>query len=215
MASGLKLNGIVLSHPHADHAGGLSVILDSFRPDAIYVPAGWFDVEEVAPPVAEGIEKARDMEIPIIELHTGDAIALSDAASLEVYSPDGRELPAEINDLSMLALVRCEEQTALFTGDLSQVGEPVFIPDTDVLKVAHHGSSKGTSERFLADASPDIAVISVGENNYGHPDEETLARLAASGAEIWQTRQWGAITLRHLGDGWHIQTYREASNEVE
>ncbi|MER2142709.1 MAG: ComEC/Rec2 family competence protein, partial [Eubacteriales bacterium] len=70
-ATCLKLNGIVLSHPHADHAGGLSVILDSFRPDAIYVPAGWFDVEEVAPPVVEGIEKARDMEIPIIELHTG------------------------------------------------------------------------------------------------------------------------------------------------
>jgi beta-lactamase superfamily II metal-dependent hydrolase len=44
---------------------------------------------------------------------------------------------------------------------------------------------------------------------------ETLARLEASGAEIWQTRQWGAITLRHRGDGWHIQTYREAPYEVE
>ncbi len=214
-ATCLKLNGVVLSHPHADHAGGLSIILNSFKPDAIYVPAGWFDVEEVAPSVVEGIEKARDMGIPIVELQTGDAMALSDAASLEVYSPDGDALPAEVNDLSMLSLVTCEGQKALFTGDLSQIGEPAFIPDADVLKVAHHGSNKGTSDRFLACASPDIAVISVGENNYGHPGGETLARLEASGAEIWQTRQWGAITLRHLGDGWHIQTYREAANEVE
>ena len=214
-ATCLRLNGVVLSHPHADHAGGLSAILDSFKPDAIYVPAGWFDVEGVTPSVSEGIEKAQGMGVPIIELKTGDAIALSDAASLEVYSPDGGELPAEVNDLSMLALVSCEGQKALFTGDLSQEGEPESIPDTDVLKVAHHGSDKGTSERFLASATPEIAVISVGENNYGHPGVETLARLEASGAEIWQTRQWGAITLRHRGDGWHIQTYREAPYEVE
>lgn len=214
-ATCLKLNGVVLSHPHADHAGGLSVILDSFKPDAIYVPAGWFDVEEVAPSVVEGIEKARDMGIPIVELRAGDATALSDAASLEVYSPKGDALPAEVNDLSMLALVTCEGQKALFTGDLSQNGEPAFIPDADVLKVAHHGSDKGSSARFLAAATPEIAVISVGENNYGHPGEETLARLRALGAEIWQTRQWGAITLRHRGDEWHIQTYREAPYEVE
>ena len=214
-ATCLKLNGVVLSHPHADHAGGLSVILDNYRPDAIYVPAGWFDVEEVAPSVAEGIDKARGMGIPIIELKTGDAVALSDAATLEIYSPSGGELPAEVNDLSMLALVSCEGQRALFTGDLSQEGEPEIIPDANVLKVAHHGSDKGTSERFLANVTPDIAVISVGENNYGHPGGETLARLEASGAEIWQTRQWGAITLRHRGDGWHIQTYREAPYEVE
>ena len=214
-ATCLKLNGVVLSHPHADHAGGLSVILDNYRPDAIYVPAGWFDVEEVAPSVAEGIDKARGMGIPIIELKTGDTVALSDAATLEIYSPSGGELPAEVNDLSMLALVSCEGQRALFTGDLSQEGEPEIIPDANVLKVAHHGSDKGTSERFLANVTPDIAVISVGENNYGHPGGETLARLEASGAEIWQTRQWGAITLRHRGDGWHIQTYREAPYEVE
>ena len=214
-ATCLKLNGILLSHPHADHAGGLSDILDSFRPDAIYVPVGWFDVEDVAPSVNEGIEKARRMGIPILELRTGDAIDLSDAARLEVYSPDGRALPDEVNDLSMLALVSCEGQRALFTGDLSQVGEPEVIPDADVLKVPHHGSDKGTSDRFLDHVTPEIAVISVGENNYGHPGEATLERLAARGAQVYQTRSRGAITLRHQGGVWHIETYLEAAHEME
>ena len=117
--------------------------------------------------------------------------------------------------MSMLALVSCEGQKALFTGDLSQAGEPGVIPDADVLKLAHHGSDKGTSECFLASVTPDIAVISVGENNYGHPGEQTLEHLTASGAEIYQTRQWGAITMRHWGGAWHIQTFLEAPNEVE
>lgn len=214
-ANCLKLNGIVLSHPHEDHAGGLSDILDSFRPDAIYVPEGWYDVEAVAPAIIEGLEKAESLGIPVRQLRAGDALDLSSAARLEVYSPDGAALPKEVNDMSMLALVRCEGQRVLFTGDLSQDGEPEVIPDADVLKVAHHGSNKGTSERLLDCVTPDIAVISVGENNYGHPGEETLGRLAASGAKIYETRQCGAITLRRWGGAWHIQTFLEVPNEVE
>ena len=214
-ATCLKLDGVVLSHPHEDHAGGLSSVLDSFRPGAIYVPAGWFDVPEIAPSILEGIDRARGMGIPIRELRTGDEIALSDAARMTVYSPNGEALPEEINDLSLLALVACEGQKALFTGDISQEFEPESVPDADVLKVAHHGSKKGTSDRFLACATPDIAVIPVGENNYGHPAEETLEKLADCGAQVYLTRDCGAITLRWLGGKWHIQTFLEAAHEVE
>ncbi len=214
-ATCLHLDGIVLSHPHQDHAGGLSDVLAAFKPDAIYVPAGWFDAEDVAPAVHEGIELAREMRVPIVELAAGDHVALSGSADLTVYSPANGAAPDSINDMSLLALVRCEGQSVLFTGDLSQDGEPETVPDADILKVAHHGSNKATSEAFLKACTPEIAVVSVGENNFGHPSQETLDRLSASGARVYQTRCCGAISMVFGRGQWHVDTFLEETDELE
>ena len=210
------VDAVFLSHPHQDHAGGLSDLLESFRPRTIYVPAGWFSAEGVSDAVTEGIDRARAMGIDIVELSAGDEIALSDAATLRVYNPDKADRPGEINDLSLLLNVVCGPRAVLFTGDLTLDGEPAAIPDCDVLKVAHHGADNATSYRFLLDATPNIAVISVGENNHGHPGADALERLTASGADILRTDRRGAITLTAAGDdGWRIDTFLEATDAVE
>lgn len=215
-ATCLHLDGVFLSHPHQDHAGGLKSVLETFRPDAVYVPKGWFDVEDTSPEVTEGIDMARAMGVEIRELVAGDAVTLSTVAQMEVYAPDGMELPDEVNDMSLLLRVTCEGQSALFTGDLSADAEPETIPDTDILKVAHHGSAKATSERFLETCTPQIAVISVGENNYGHPAEETLDKLAQAGAQVYTTLDSGMVSLTWRGGAWHIKTFLEGSpNELE
>ncbi len=213
-ATALGVDAVFLSHPHQDHAGGLADLLTSFRPGRIYVPAGWFEPENISPAVTEAIDLAKEMGVEIVELAAGDALELPGGATVEVFSPDGIALPGEVNDMSMLALLTCEGQKVLFTGDLSAGGEPEVIPDADVLKVAHHGSAKATSERFLAACTPELAVISVGENNFGHPAEETLQKLDAVGAKTLLTRDCGAITLTWHG-GWQIDTYLEAGHDVE
>ena len=214
-ATCLHLDGVILSHPHEDHAGGLSDVLNNFRPDVIYVPRGWFDVDEVSPAVAEGMDRAQDMGVKICELEAGDHVDLPGGAALDIYSPLGDALPEEVNDLSLLAMLSCRGQRILFTGDLSAEGEPLLIPDTDVLKVAHHGSERATSDRFLAADTPDIAVISVGENDYGHPRPATLEKLANAGASVYRTDQCGSITMTLRGGTWQIDTFREVCNEVE
>ncbi|MDO4867372.1 MAG: DNA internalization-related competence protein ComEC/Rec2 [Clostridia bacterium] len=214
-ATCLHLDGVVLSHPHEDHAGGLLSVLETFKPDAIYIPRGWFEQDIASQAVIDGIERARAMGVKIIELSAGDALALSRDATLTVYSPNAEALPDNANDLSLLALITCDGQSALFTGDLSAEGEPESIPETDILKVAHHGSAKGTSQQFLDAAAPKIAVISVGDNNYGHPAEETLEKLADIGADVYLTRDSGAVTLTYRHDAWRVNTYLEAANEVE
>lgn len=211
----LNVDAVFLSHPHQDHAGGLNDLLDSFRPKSVYVPAGWFTAEDISPAVTEGIERARAMGIEIVELAAGDVIDLSKDCRVTVWNPDRNVTPAEVNDMSLLLNVECGVHGVLFTGDLTMAGEPEIIPDCDVLKVAHHGADNATSYRFLADATPEIAIISVGENNYGHPGDDALERLEASGADILRTDKRGAITLTAVGDGWRIQTFLEASDELE
>jgi len=211
----LHLDGVVLTHPHQDHAGGLSNVLDSFRPDIIYVPEGWFEVEEVSGDILEGMDRAMALGIEVRQLAAGDVVELSDTAKLEVFSPISGTRYPEVNDMSLLTLITSEGHSALFTGDLGMEGEPETIPAAEVLKVAHHGSARGTSDRFLEACAPRIAVISVGENNYGHPSEQTLDKLANCGADVWTTRSCGAITLKLRGDEWRIDTYLEARHEVE
>ena len=212
-ATALRVDGVFLSHPHQDHAGGLDDILDCFRPDCIYVPKGWFEQEGISQAVTSGMERAADMGIPIVELSAGDALELSPAAHLDVYNPDGDF--DSVNDMSLLLRVESDDHSVLFTGDLTSAGEPDVVPDCDVLKVAHHGADNATSGDFLAAAMPEIAVISVGENSHGHPGELTLWRLSQYGIDVLRTDERGAITLSPDGDGWHIKTFLEAEHGLE
>ncbi len=69
----------------------------------------------------------------------------------------------------------------LFTGDISSHVEERLISEynleVDILKVSHHGSKNSTSEVFLREIEPSLAIISSGVNNYGHPSKEVLDRL--------------------------------------
>jgi competence protein ComEC len=103
----------------------------------------------------------------------------------------------------------------LFTGDLPAENEPDIIPDCDILKVAHHGAENATSARFLAASTPEIAVISVGENSHNHPRPEVVERLTDCGAEVLRTDTRGMITATLSNHTWQISTFIEAEHEVE
>ena len=88
----------------------------------------------------------------------------------------------------------------LITGDMPEAGELMLIesallPDIEVLSVGHHGSATSTHELLLDAVTPEAAVISVGENSYGHPAEETLARLKARDISVFRTDIYGNITV--------------------
>lgn len=90
----------------------------------------------------------------------------------------------------------------LCTGDMTDVNEQIFIEtylkiEVDVLKVSHHGSNTSSSEEFLDFIDPEIAVISVGNNNrYGHPSSEVIGRLEERNMEIYRTDKMGTIIMK-------------------
>ena len=96
----------------------------------------------------------------------------------------------------------------LFTGDAEAENEKDILSknyniDVDVLKVGHHGSDTSSTEAFLKAVSPEYAIIMVGDNNYGHPNNVVLDRLDSLGAQIYRTDKEGTIVM--VSDGNFIE----------
>lgn len=200
--AGIRPTAAFLSHPHADHAGGLNALSEENMPETLYVPAGWNDVE-ADESVRQGVARAEALGARVVMLHAGDTVQLSESATATVlYPPEDMDARSDANDISMLLKIDYGDASALFTGDLEIPDETGPMPDVDVLKVAHHGSDDASSYRMLYSARPSAAVICVGaDNSYGHPGEALLARLAGTGAQIYRTDLDGAVTVRLHADG--------------
>lgn len=114
--------------------------------------------------------------------------------------------PDELNDTSIVLQLSFGQSQALLTGDITEkVESQLDLGKVEVLKVAHHGSKFSTSEEFLSKIKPKLAIISVGENRFGHPAQETLERLSKAGIKVLRTDQEGNIEIVSNGWGWYNQ----------
>ncbi len=187
---GLTPQGVFLTHGHADHAGGLEAIVETFPPSTLYVSCLW-DEEEHDDGVDEAWQKALGGGWNVRYLSAGDEVMLSASATAFVWNPAGNSA-ADINENCMVLSVQSGQSAALLTGDLPMSCERIYLPDCTVLKVGHHGAASSTSRLLLEQVTPSVAVISVGRNNYGHPSPETLERLVD--CAVYRTDERGAVT---------------------
>ena len=194
-----RITFMMVSHADDDHMNGLAEILaaDGIRTDEL-VLSGWDRGSEKTAPLEQAAAEAGTAVRSVFE---GDILSL-DGVTFRVLLPARVESPDE-NDDSLVVLLSRKGFRALFTGDIGAEKEQEItarygaqLEDLDLLKAAHHGSRFSSCESFLKTSSPAVAVISCGRNNrYGHPHEETLARLSACGAEILRTDLGGAVRI--------------------
>ena len=190
-----RIDTVVISHPHADHLGGMPAVIANFHPRELWIsidqPEG-----ELLPVVAQA-QKA-GMEISVKK--EGDEFDYG-GVHFRVLAP-GRDQDTGAmrpNDDCLVFTASVGGTAALLEGDAEPLAERRIVaehPEAMVLKVAHHGSAPATSADLLAALHPRYAVISVGVRNvYGHPRREVLARLQQAGVRTFRTDEAGAVSF--------------------
>lgn len=188
---------IILTHPHSDHVSGLLNIFGRYNIKRIL----YTDVDyhsSIYKKWEEAINK-KDVEVRVAK--TPQTIELSENCDLKILYPFHSLQNKEVGDLNNSSLVSkfdCRGTSFLFTGDIEgEVKKELVDSDADltadVLKLAHHGAGGTVGGRFIENVSPNIAVASVGENDYGHPNEEYLQKLRDRGIKVFRTDRKGTV----------------------
>lgn len=203
-----KLDGVVLSHPHADHVGGTLSILESMPVGTLYE----VDFPTQSTVVAGYRSAARRHGVPIVYMRNGRTIDISPGIRARVLGPIDPEHHNDPNTASVVFRLEVGDVSFLFTGDADEEAEMLLIEryapllSSTVLKAGHHGSRTSSSIPFVQVVDPKHIVVSLGlQNRYRHPHAEAVARLRISDAEMHFTSLKSAVWLATDGHSvWEV-----------
>lgn len=187
------LSYLIGTHPHEDHIGGLDTVINNFDIETIIMPEVSHTSQTFEDVVDVIINKGYSITKPVV----GDTYSLG-KASFRILAP-ASTYGSEYNNWSIGIKLSNGDIDFIFCGDAESSAEYDIIRanndlSAEVYKVSHHGSDTSSSDSFLNKINPLYAVISVGTgNSYGHPDEETLAKLKNKGVKVFRTDKQGTI----------------------
>ena len=214
----LHTNGVfsidlfITTHPHADHIGSASEIINAFPVTTVVMP----EIPEKHLPTTRLFEELlitlskSDCEVLYSEK---DMVFDLGSATLEILGP-AEYSGDNLNNYSIISKLTCGEVSFLFTGDAEEEIELELIESEEdlsctVFNAGHHGSSTSNSVAFIKAASPKYSVISCGkDNDYGHPHRETISTFKEFGIEYYRTDYSGDVVFATDGANVYIKTER-------
>jgi competence protein ComEC len=206
---------VILTHPEYDHIGGLIEVIKRYKVGGILTTGVIRNTAEYK----KWTRIIKQENVPIYIAQAGGVIDLGSNIKLIILHPfenlSGQEIK-RTNNVSIVAQLVYKDFELLLTGDIEKkiekalvnsVNPPVGGPpagglESDILKVAHHGSKTSSTKSFIEAVNPIIAVIQAGKDNpYDHPHQSVLDTL--SNITTFCTGQNGDIEI--LSDGVRFQ----------
>ncbi len=196
---------VVLTHPDFDHFGGLIDVLKTYGVGAVLTNGR----EGVAAAFTDFKKAIDESGLQEIVLREGDRIKYGDAVIAVLSPSEERAAHKKVNESGLVLLLEKGDFRVLYTADIGFETEQKLVKKYDlsaqVLKVGHHGSKFSSGGAFLKEIAPQVSVIEVGKNSYGHPTDAALNRLADIGSKIFRTDTGGTIKI--IFDGEVLKIY--------
>lgn len=189
---------VMISHFDSDHCNGLIPVIEKLDIKNVVISKQAYFCDDYIN-IAEIINSKR---INVIKVKQGDTLNIDKEVSLDILYPPKKLEYDDLNNNSIVAKLKYNKFSILFTGDIEKSEENIMNKYTnsrlrsDVIKSAHHGSKTSSSGEFIKAVNPKIALIGVGINNkFGHPSQEVIKRLENINCKIYRTDEMGEIIM--------------------
>lgn len=196
-----KIDYMMISHFDVDHTGSFDTVLENIKVGKVIISKQPKNSDEFT----NIMKIVKSKNIKVILVSAGDKIKIDKNVLLKILYPEDELQFEDLNNNSIVAKLVYGNFSMLFTGDIEKEAENKILNKysnadvlkSTVLKVAHHGSKTSSTEEFLKEVRPQIALIGVGKNNlFGHPTKEIIRRLEKYGIQICRTDKSGEITIK-------------------